>query len=138
MRVIGVIPARYHSTRLDGKVLVDICGKPMIQHVYERARQASLLDDVIVATDDERIRGAVGAFGGETVMTSPHHTSGTDRIGEAVKDVEVDIDFEQHEPTESSSSLHIIEDRYNIDGETYRLLYEIGGSNKPTIQKLSK
>ncbi len=63
----------------------------MIQHVYERARQASLLDDVIVATDDERIRGAVGAFGGQTVMTSPHHTSGTDRIGEAVKDVEVDI-----------------------------------------------
>jgi len=100
VKAIGVIPARYRSTRLEGKVLADICGKPMIQRVYERACQAALLDKVIVATDDERIRSAVTAFGGEAVMTSPHHASGTDRIGEAIKhvDAEVVVNIQGDEP----------------------------------------
>lgn len=91
MKAIGVIPARYSSTRFEGKMLADICGKPMIQHVYERACRASLLDKVLVATDDERIQRAVEVFGGEAVMTSPEHPSGTDRIGEAVRNIEVDV-----------------------------------------------
>src|SRR5262245_15181592 len=91
MRVIGVIPARYRSSRLEGKPLADILGKPMIQHVYERARQASNLDCVVVATDDERIRRAVADFGGEAVMTSAEHRSGTDRVAEAIASDSADI-----------------------------------------------
>ena len=81
MRVIGLIPARYKSSRLEGKALADILGKPMIQHVYERARLAKNLDDVVVATDDQRIYRAVLEFGGKAVMTSAEHRSGTDRVG---------------------------------------------------------
>ena len=78
-----VIPARHGSTRLPGKALHDISGKPLIQHVYESAA-ASAAQQVIVATDDERIRAAVEAFGGRAVMTGVQHQSGTDRIAEAV------------------------------------------------------
>ena len=78
---IGIIPARYASTRFPGKPLVDICGKPMIQCVYEQARK--VLDIVIVATDDERILDCVQGFGGQAVMTSPDHKCGTDRVEEA-------------------------------------------------------
>jgi len=71
-----------------GKPLLDIHGKPMIQHVYERARRARALQDVLVATDDARIRQAVEAFGGRAVMTSPSHRSGTDRVAAAARDLE--------------------------------------------------
>lgn len=91
MKTIGVIPARYSSTRLPGKPLVDICGKPMIQHVYERAKKSSSLNDVVVATDDERIVHTVVDFGGKAVLTSPTHLSGTSRTAEVVKEMEVDI-----------------------------------------------
>ena len=77
---IVVIPARYHSTRLPGKALADIGGRPMIEHVYRRASDARSVATVIVATDDERIADAVRAFGGEVRMTSPSHRSGTDRL----------------------------------------------------------
>ncbi|NCO33572.1 MAG: 3-deoxy-manno-octulosonate cytidylyltransferase [Armatimonadetes bacterium] len=90
-RVIGVIPARYHSTRLDGKALLDICGKPMIQRVYEQTRRASSVESVYVATDDERIFRAVESFGGRAIMTSSNHPSGTDRLAEAVADLACDI-----------------------------------------------
>jgi 3-deoxy-manno-octulosonate cytidylyltransferase (CMP-KDO synthetase) len=79
---IAIIPARYQSTRLPGKALADIAGRPMIEHVYRRAASAASVSRVIVATDDERIRDAVAAFGGEAVMTSPAHQSGTDRLAE--------------------------------------------------------
>mgnify|MGYP001047578686 FL=1 len=88
MRVLGVIPARYGSTRLPGKPLLDLAGKPMIQWVYERARQARLLERLLVATDDERIVAAVEKFGGEARMTSPDHPTGSDRIAEVVRDIE--------------------------------------------------
>jgi 3-deoxy-manno-octulosonate cytidylyltransferase (CMP-KDO synthetase) len=91
MRVIGVIPARFKSSRLEGKPLADILGRPMVQHVYERARQAKGLDDVIVATDDERIRRAVTDFGGKAVVTSSEHRSGTDRVAEAVAGFDADV-----------------------------------------------
>lgn len=88
---IGVIPARYASTRLPGKPLLSIAGKPMIQHVYERARAARSLSSVLVATDDERIAAAVREFGGEVVMTSPGHRSGTDRVAEATRERQADV-----------------------------------------------
>jgi 3-deoxy-manno-octulosonate cytidylyltransferase (CMP-KDO synthetase) len=80
--VLAVIPARFQSSRFPGKPLADLCGRPMIAHVYERARLARLIDAVVVATDDERIAVAVRAAGGEAVMTSPHHLTGTDRLAE--------------------------------------------------------
>ena len=81
MQFIGIIPARYASSRFPGKPLVDLCGKPMIQHVYEQASKK--LDTVLVATDDERIYDCVEAFGGKVIMTSTEHTCGTDRVYEA-------------------------------------------------------
>ncbi|MEN9535235.1 MAG: 3-deoxy-manno-octulosonate cytidylyltransferase, partial [Verrucomicrobiota bacterium] len=85
--VLGILPARWGSTRFPGKPLHLIVGKPLIQHVWERCSQCERLDAVLVATDDERIFDAVHAFGGKAVMTSPDHPTGTDRIAEAVKSV---------------------------------------------------
>jgi 3-deoxy-manno-octulosonate cytidylyltransferase (CMP-KDO synthetase) len=82
--VLAVIPARFHSTRLPGKILADIAGKPMIEHVYRRASAAARVHAVLVATDDERIADAVRSFGGAALMTRADHVSGTDRIAEAV------------------------------------------------------
>jgi len=89
--VIVVIPARYNSTRLPGKPLLDIAGKPMVQHVYEKALLAEGVDDVVVATDDQRIVDAVNKFNGKVVMTSSSHISGTDRIVEVMKTFPSDI-----------------------------------------------
>ena len=91
MKVVGVIPSRYSSTRLPGKPLKDICGKSMVQRVYERAKQSKLLDEVIVATDDKRIIEEVDRFKGKAVMTSVNHPNGTSRIAEAVKDIDADL-----------------------------------------------
>lgn len=85
--ILGVIPSRWGSTRFPGKPLHLIAGKPLVQHVWERCKQCSGLDEIIVAVDDERILDAVIAFGGKAVMTSPDHPTGTDRIAEAVKAV---------------------------------------------------
>jgi len=87
MKVAAFIPARYASTRLPGKPLADIHGKTLVERVYERAQACSLIDTIIVATDDERIFEAVKGFGGEAVMTSADHRSGADRIAEAVQKV---------------------------------------------------
>ena len=81
MNFLGLIPARYGSTRFEGKPLQDICGKTMIQRVYEKAAEA--LDSVYVATDDKRIADAVEAFGGKFIMTSESHENGTSRCLEA-------------------------------------------------------
>ena len=100
MTVTAVIPARYASTRLPGKPLLEIGGKPMIQWVYERVSRASLVQNVLVATDDQRILNAVQAFGGKGVMTSPEHPSGTDRIAEAVEhlDSKIIVNVQGEEP----------------------------------------
>lgn len=84
-KVVAIIPARYQSSRFPGKPLALICGKPMIQWVYERTSNVSCLDEVYVATDDERIKACVDSFGGKCLMTSSHHESGTDRLAECVK-----------------------------------------------------
>lgn len=85
MKVLGIIPARYNSTRLPGKPLMMIGNKPMIQWVYENARQATLVDDLIVATDDRRIFDTVAGFGGKVEMTSADHPTGTDRLAEVAR-----------------------------------------------------
>lgn len=100
MDAIGIIPARYGSTRFEGKVLADLGGKPVIQHVYERAKQAKLLDDLIVACDDERVKNAVTKFGAKVVMTSADQPTGTDRLTEVVNpiDVKVVVNIQGDEP----------------------------------------
>lgn len=84
MKVYVILPARYGSTRFEGKPLAKIMGRPMIQHAYERSNAAAGVDKVVVATDDQRIFDTVAGFGGEAVMTSSGHPSGTDRLAEAV------------------------------------------------------
>jgi 3-deoxy-manno-octulosonate cytidylyltransferase (CMP-KDO synthetase) len=97
---MGVIPARYGSTRLAGKPLAMINGKPMVQHVYENARRASMLSSIVVASDDERVLDAVAAFGGDAVMTSAGHKSGTDRVAEVMRlrDSEIAVNVQGDEP----------------------------------------
>jgi 3-deoxy-manno-octulosonate cytidylyltransferase (CMP-KDO synthetase) len=90
-KVLAVIPARFGSTRLSGKPLADIHGKPMIQWVYERAKRARGLDGVVVATDDERVVNAVRRFGGDVVLTSPELTSGTDRVAAVADRMQAEI-----------------------------------------------
>ena len=91
MKIIGVIPARYGSTRLEAKVLADLLGKPVLQHVWEGAKKAKLLDELVIACDDDRIKKTAQAFGASVVMTSTAHSSGTDRIIEAVSSLDVDV-----------------------------------------------
>jgi len=89
--VVVIIPARYASSRLPGKALADIAGKPMIAHVLRRAREARGVDRVLIATDDDRIAAAVEREGGDAVMTRPDHASGTDRIAEVACDLSADV-----------------------------------------------
>lgn len=91
MRAIGVIPARWGATRFEGKVIANLLGKPVIQHVWENAKKAKTLDDLVVACDDERIMKVVETFGGKAVYTSPNQPSGTDRLAEVVNPMDVDI-----------------------------------------------
>lgn len=100
MSIIAVIPSRYASSRLPGKPLMDICGKPMVQHVYERVRSVKLFNEVIVATDDERIMKAVEGFGGTAVMTSADCQSGSDRLIEVarLKPADIYINVQGDEP----------------------------------------
>lgn len=101
MKVLCVIPARYSSTRLPGKPLALIAGKPMIQHVYERACLAAMPQEVVVATDSKIVADAVQKFGGKVMMTSPDHPSGTDRLAEVAlsyTDVDVIVNVQGDEP----------------------------------------
>src|SRR2546423_5544085 len=106
-KVIVVIPARYGSTRLPGKPLVALAGQPMIQRVYERAKAAKRVDQVIVATDDERILTAVQGFGGEARMTRSDHRTGTERVAEVAAHVEgeVFVNVQGDEPLLDPSSV---------------------------------
>jgi 3-deoxy-manno-octulosonate cytidylyltransferase (CMP-KDO synthetase) len=100
MDVIGVIPARFHSTRFDGKPLADILGKPMIQRVWEQAKQAIILEDLIIACDDDQVANVAREFGAKVVLTAKGHASGTDRICEVVNpiDVKIVINIQGDEP----------------------------------------
>ena len=90
-KILAVIPARWSSVRFPGKPIADILGKPMVQRVYEQAQKASLVNEVVIATDDKRIYDVVRGFGGKVIMTSPNHQSGTDRVAEVARSVECDI-----------------------------------------------
>src|SRR5438874_1206781 len=110
MRTAILIPARYASTRLPGKPLLRATGKYLIQHVYERAREARSAGLVIVATDDERVADAVREFGGRVEMTKPEHPSGTDRIAEVARRIDADviINLQGDEPQVEPSSLDLL------------------------------
>lgn len=90
-RVVAIVPARFASTRLPGKPLALIAGKPMVQHVYERACAARGVERALVATDDDRIAAAVRAFGGEVALTRREHPSGTDRVAEVAAGLDADV-----------------------------------------------
>jgi len=112
-----VIPARYASTRLPGKPLLEILGKPMVQHVYERALQVPGVDTVVVATDDLRVAGVVRGFGGRCVMTSPEHPSGTDRLVEVMQTVDADIyiNLQGDEPLVRPEDIALLADGMRVD-----------------------
>jgi len=110
--VIGIIPARYASTRFPGKPLALIDNKPMIQHVYERCKEADL-DDLFVATEDERIKKTVADFGGKVIMTNPNHASGTDRCAETarilnLKDNDLIINIQGDEPLIRKEEINLL------------------------------
>ncbi|MCB9224921.1 MAG: 3-deoxy-manno-octulosonate cytidylyltransferase [Crocinitomicaceae bacterium] len=111
MRVLGIIPSRYESTRFPGKPLVDIMGKSMIQRVYEQASKSSMITDLVVATDDQRIYDHVKGFGGEVVMTSKDHQNGTERCGEVIQyydDIVVVINIQGDEPLIQPQQLDLV------------------------------
>lgn len=91
MKITAVIPARYASTRFPGKALAEIGGKPMIQHVYERTLQSRLISRVVVATDDQRIAEVIQRIGGEAIMTSANHETGTDRLAEVAANLDAEL-----------------------------------------------
>jgi len=131
-KIVCIIPSRYESSRFPGKPLADLCGKPMIQHVYERVARAKAVPYVAVATDDQRIFDAVKNFGGNVVMTAATHRSGTDRIAEAVKslnlsadDIVVNIQGDQpiFEPVQVDEVIRPLMDEPSIQMST--LIYKI-------------
>jgi len=119
MRVLGVIPSRYNSSRFPGKPLTNILGKSMVQRVYERSSQCDNLNKVIIATDDERISFHVKSFAGNVMMTSKHHESGTDRCGEILEkinehfDIIVNIQGDEPfiNPTQISNLISMFDDK---------------------------
>lgn len=115
MQIVGIIPARYQSSRFPGKPLADIHGQPMIARVYENARRALRLDRVLVATDDPRIAGTVESFGGEYVLTSADHPSGTDRVAEAgrllkLQGDDIAVNIQGDEPLLDPLMIHLLVD----------------------------
>lgn len=142
MKFIGLIPARYASTRFPGKPLALLAGKPVIQHVYEQA--VKVLDAVYVATDDERIYNKVLEFGGKAVMTSTEHHSGTDRIEEALEkvgdDFDVVVNIQGDEPFIAQSQIetlcHCFEDEATqiaTLGKPFECIESVENPNSPKI-----
>jgi 3-deoxy-manno-octulosonate cytidylyltransferase (CMP-KDO synthetase) len=112
MKTLAVIPARYASSRLPAKPLLRATGKYLIEHVYERATSARHIDQVIVATDDARIESVVKSFGGQVMMTSPQHQSGTDRVAEVARlhDADIIVNLQGDEPLIDPDSLDFVAD----------------------------
>ncbi len=143
MKFIGIIPARYQSTRFPGKPLALINGKPMIQWVYEKTGEA--LSEVWVATDDQQILDAVESFGGNAIMTSSDHRSGTDRCAEAAQKLSLDIDFDVvvniqgDEPFIQPEQIRMLMSCFESDAEIATLIRkisdpgELADPNKPKV-----
>ncbi|MFT5169914.1 MAG: 3-deoxy-manno-octulosonate cytidylyltransferase (CMP-KDO synthetase) [Candidatus Omnitrophota bacterium] len=143
MNIIGVIPARWASTRFKGKVLADIAGKPMIQHVYERVLKSSLLSDVIIACDDDKVLEVCNGFGAKVVMTRIDHPSGSDRIAEVVKDLDVDvvINVQGDEPLIDAQVIDDLARVFKKDAEcsmatVIKAIDEIEDLNNPNVVKV--
>ncbi len=124
MEVLGVIPAREGSTRLKGKPLVDLCGRPLILWTLKGARQAKKLTRVVVATDSEKIKEVVEGAGGEAIMTSPHHRSGTERLGEVAQNIHYQgyLNIQADEPMIKGEALDLLVEELER-GEDFVSLY---------------
>ena len=140
MKIAIIIPARFASTRLPGKPLIKVHGKPIIQWVYEKSKQSKLATSVIVATDDKRIYDAVKEFGGEAVMTADTHQSGSDRIAEVVKnmpEIDIVVNVQGDEPLIDPVSIDkAINELGNADMST--LIREITDKNEVSNPNLVK
>jgi 3-deoxy-manno-octulosonate cytidylyltransferase (CMP-KDO synthetase) len=141
-RVIAIIPARYHATRLPGKPLAPIAGRPMIVHVMDRARAAGQVDEVVVATDDERIAAAVDQHGGTAVMTRATHPSGTDRLAEVAAhlDAEIIVNLQGDEPlldphSVDAAILPLLADS-SVAMSTLRTPLEADAATNPNVVKV--
>lgn len=121
MKVVGIIPARYESNRLQGKAVIDICGKPMIQWVYERSCKARRLDEVYIATDSEIIAGVSSGFTKNIIMTSSDCDTGTDRVAEAASAIECDcvINIQGDEPLIEPDVIDAVVEPLVNDGEKF-------------------
>ncbi len=120
MAIVGIIPARFGSTRLPGKPLLSDTGKPLIQHVVEAARRASRIDRIVVATDDARIAEAVESFGGEVALTRADHPTGTDRVAEVVArmpEADLIVNLQGDEPELSGEALDLVVSLLDNDAE---------------------
>lgn len=133
MNFIGIIPARYNSTRFPGKPLVDINGKPMIQRVYEAVEGSQLMSDVYVATDDTRIEDVVKNFGGNVVMTSPNHRTGTERCFEAFQKINKDGKYQPYDAV-----INIQGDEPYINTEQIKKIIYCFDDNRTLIATLIK
>jgi|TARA_B110000261_G_scaffold162977_1_gene207839 3-deoxy-manno-octulosonate cytidylyltransferase (CMP-KDO synthetase) len=144
MKIIAIIPARYASTRFPGKPLVNIQGKPMVQHVYDKAIESKVFDKVIVATDDARIEKVVKDFGGTVMITSSAHQSGTDRCGEVINSLkdsfDIVVNIQGDEPfihIEQLEQLVILFNNPNTDIATLKKqLYNIQDVHNPNVVKV--
>ena len=142
-KTVAIIPARYSSTRFPGKPLADIAGKPMIQHVWERVKQTPSIDQIFVATDDERILDTVRNFGGDGVLTSTEHETGTDRIVEVAQNISCGwvLNIQGDEPTILPADLDRLIKQAKIKKEikAATLIYNIKNKaqlNDPNIVKV--
>ena len=135
MKHVGIIPARYASTRFPGKPLAILQGKPMIQVVYERVK-ASALSQVVVATDHPLIQQCVLDFGGEVAMTRPDHPSGTDRCGEvaatlSLNDEDVIVNIQGDEPGISRQEIDLLTSLFQLSGHPCEALHRRGAGPQP-------
>ncbi|WP_297889947.1 3-deoxy-manno-octulosonate cytidylyltransferase [uncultured Capnocytophaga sp.] len=119
MKIIAMIPARYGATRFPAKLMQDLCGKPVIVHTYQRVADTNLFDQVYVVTDDDRIEKAIHEVGGKVIRSQKEHNSGSDRLAEASKDLEVDIivNVQGDEPFTDVENLQKIIDIFANDSQ---------------------
>lgn len=143
MKALCIIPAKYQSVRLPGKVLADIFGKPMIQRVYEGVIRSKLLDGVIVATDDQRIYDVVKSFNGNVMMTSQHHINGTERIAEVANlfsQVDIIINVQGDEPMiipeVIDSLIKCMDENQDVDMATLKVIMDESDYENPAAVKV--
>ena len=143
MDVLAVIPARYASSRFRGKVLANKTGKYLVQHVYERLCAARLVDEVLIATDDERVADACRSFGANCLMTRADHTSGTDRIAEAAARCDAEIvvnvqgDEPEVDPANIDRAIEVLRADEQADMSTLAAAFEGGEDiNNPNVVKV--